>query len=31
MNRTFPLAWLKVIFLLANLIVWLDAAVRLVG
>jgi len=30
-HGAFPLAWLKVVFLLANLIVWVDAALRLAG
>jgi hypothetical protein len=30
-HGVFPLAWLKVVVVLANLIVWCDAALRLAG
>jgi hypothetical protein len=30
-HGAFPTAWLKVAILLANLLVWVDAAMRLVG
>jgi hypothetical protein len=30
-HGAFPLAWLKVVVVLANLVVWCDAALRLAG